>query len=119
MGKTPSRKRYEEENPVVAFRVSRETKEVLNELVEQLDTMKKAWFEQLVAEEQQEVDKAWEQGYEAAKQEYMLEVLCVICPEPIPVKTDDMKEKIADIVMSVADEETDDLFYWRGHPDCL
>jgi len=41
---------------------------VLNELVEQLDTTKKAWPEQLVAEEKQEVDEPWEQGYEAAKQ---------------------------------------------------
>lgn len=119
MGKTPSRKRYEEENPVVAFRVSKETKESLDELVEQLDTTKKAWFERIVAEEKQDVDAAWERGYEAAKEEFMLEIPCVICEEPMPIVKNETKEKIRDIVMAAAHDDSNDLFYWRGHQECL
>lgn len=119
MGKTPSRKRYEEKNPVVAFRVSKETKQALDELAEQLDTTKKAWFEQIIDEKKQDVDEAWQQGYETAKDEYMVKVPCVICGKLMPVERDDMKGKIADLLYSIAHEEPEKLFSWCGHRDCI
>lgn len=119
MGKTPSRERYEQENPVVSFRVSRETKGRLDDLVETLDTTKKDWFERVIHEQAQDVDAAWEDGYQTAKDDYCVKIPCVICDEPIELTDENSKREIASILMDVAHDKTDDLFWWRGHEDCL
>lgn len=119
MGKSPSRERYEEENPVVSFRISQEAKEQLDELVEQLDTTKKDWFEGVIQERAQDTESAWEAGYQAAKDEYCVEIPCVICGEPTELVKEDSKEQVASILMDIADDNTDGLSWWQGHKECL
>lgn len=119
MGKSPSRERYEEQNPVVSFRISKEAKEQFDELVETLDTTKKDWFETVILEQAQDLDNAWEAGYRAAKDEYCVEIPCVICGEPLELTQEETKDEVASILMNVAQENWEDLFWWQGHKDCL
>lgn len=67
----------------------------------------------------QDAESAWEAGYQAAKDEYCVEIPCVICREPVELTDKDSKEKVASILMDIADDKTDDLFWWRGHKECL
>ncbi|OKY77286.1 MAG: hypothetical protein BTN85_1934 [Candidatus Methanohalarchaeum thermophilum] len=72
--KPPSRKKYEKNNPVVGFRISKESKKKLNQIVEELDTTKKEWLEKVIRNEERDIERAkkkakkgsWERGYNAA-----------------------------------------------------
>ncbi len=79
--KPPSRKKYEENNPVVSFRISKEAKKKLNQLIEDLDTTKKDWFEKIINDDKRDIEKvkneasksSWERGYNAAVEDGGLE----------------------------------------------
>ena len=85
--KPPSRERYEEENPVVSFRISREKKAKLDSMMEDFDLTKKAWFESVIDETEQDYaavrEEAHETGYQEAKEKYAVSVPCAECGSPM------------------------------------
>ena len=67
--KPPSRERYEQQNPTVSFRISREKKETLDDLVEGMETTKKEWFETVIEDTKQQYDAVFEQGFTKGRRE--------------------------------------------------
>lgn len=119
--KPPSRRRYEQENPTVSIRISKETKDKLDELVENLETTKKAWFEDLIEEEngrfsavfdqgftkgkkrghEEGYDEGYEEGRRDGYREFVAIVPCVDCGEPVPVNTEERKQKVFEAIENV------------------
>jgi predicted CopG family antitoxin len=103
--KTPSREKYEKENPVVGFRISRE-------LYDRLQSVKKAegksitevlkvgvgLLEVKVRKEKeirvQAYDEGWEKGASEAEELYSVSYSCSVCGEEIVVTTDEEKRAI-------------------------
>jgi len=85
--KPPSRERYERENPNVAFRVAREKKEQLEEMVEAMETIKKDWLETVIDETDQDYtsarEEARESGYKKAKEKFQVPVPCADCGKAV------------------------------------
>lgn len=116
--KPPSRRRYERENPTVSFRISREKKEELDQLVEDLEKTKKDWFEGVIDEERGKFSAAFDQGftegdksgydrgygegYEEGRQdgyeEFVSVVPCVDCGEPVAVNSESRKRELYEAV---------------------
>jgi flagellar biosynthesis/type III secretory pathway protein FliH len=127
--KPPSRERYEAENPVVSFRISREKKENLEELVAEHGTTKKDWLESVITDASQQYDAVWQQGhtkgyeegkqegYQEAKAEYLVEAPCDVCGEPMTVQSEEMKAAIFDLLTQVPRAETAGEWNW-GHSSC-
>ncbi len=61
--KPPSQERYERENQTVSFRISRDKKEQLDELVDDLEIIKKEWLEDIIGEEARDYERVWEEAY--------------------------------------------------------
>ena len=119
-GIPPSRKKYEEDNPVVSCRVPKE-------LYNRLRAIKKAegksmadvlkaglgLFEVKVRTEKEVKQEAYEEGqingYELAESEYKVTYPCSICGESIEVTTDEEKKAIAEYMREDG---------W-GHADCI
>lgn len=119
--KSPSRRRYEQNNPTVSIRISRETKDQLDELVDDLEKTKKSWFEELIEEERgrfravfkqgftkgkdQGVEEGYEEGYRegrrAGYQEFVATVPCVNCGEPVPINTNERKARLFEAIERV------------------
>ncbi len=116
--KPPSRRRYEEENPTVSFRISKNSKEELDQLVQDLDLTKKGWFEGVIAEESGRFSAVFEQGFtkgekkgyddgyddgyeegrQDAYQEYVSVVPCADCGEPVPVNTEERRSRLYETI---------------------
>jgi flagellar biosynthesis/type III secretory pathway protein FliH len=116
--KPPSRRRYEEQNPTVSFRISKEKKEKLNSLVNNLEVTKKEWFESIIDEEstkcsavfQQGLTKGekegfekghaegYDEGYKHAYQEFVAKVPCAVCGEPVAINTERQREELYNTV---------------------
>lgn len=116
--KSPSRKRYEEQNPVVSFRISKDAKEEFDALVDDLDLTKKEWFEQTIEDDSktfksvfeqgktkgrnQGYDEGFDEGYEEGRKdtydEIAVTVPCNECGEPVVIDTDDRHRALWDWV---------------------
>lgn len=120
--KPPSRKKYEENNPIISFRISKEQKEELDQRLENLDITRKEWLENQVQKQRQnqkdiEIDetdkykKGYEEGYkegkEDAKEEFIMKVPCDICGEPMTVINEDCKETIYEIIETTSNLDRD------------
>lgn len=116
--KPPSRRRYEAENPTVSFRISKDAKEELEALTEDLEITKKCWFEQLIQEEedrysdvfqeghskgkQEGYDDGYEDGYEEGRkdgyQEFVATVPCIDCGKPVAVNSEQRKKRVYEAI---------------------
>lgn len=105
----PSRKKYEENNPVISFRVSKELHDRLQiakekERMSYTDVLKAGLgliVVKMKAEERkrQEIwDKGWEKGIAEAEEAYAITFPCSVCGEVIYVDTDDKKEAIRSFI---------------------
>lgn len=124
--KSPSRRRYEEANPTVSFRISKGKKDELDELVDDLEITKKEWFESVIDDErgkfsavfQQGKTKGEQQGYEKghakgydegfddAYDEMVATVPCIVCGEAVAVNTDQRQKELYDTIKNINYEWT-------------
>lgn len=116
--KPPSRKKYEANNPTVSFRISRESKEELDQLFEGLDMTKKDWLEGVIADESGRFsavfqqgftkgkkrghDEGYDEGYEDGRketyEEYVPVVPCIECGEPVPINTEARRKTLYETI---------------------
>jgi len=115
--KTPSRKRYEEENPTVSFRISKERKGDFDEMVEGLETTKKEWFETIIEEREQTYSQVFKQGFTKGRKQGYSEgysegyddgsvdaapvVPCAACEEPLRLDGEDGRQQLWDVMESM------------------
>jgi len=93
--KSPSRERYEKENPTVSGRMPKEKRDkfyanlaksgrsvsdALNSLADDLELKVRP------------IDEVWQARYEEAKNLYMVTYPCSVCGEPIPITHPETKE---------------------------
>ncbi|MFP4052154.1 MAG: hypothetical protein ACLFVB_10495 [Thermoplasmata archaeon] len=129
----PSKKRYNKRNPVISFRVSKEVKEKLDEIIEERKTTKKEWFEGIINDENNSQEEAfrngYDKGYRDAKNKYKVEYPCNVCGEPIIVTQKGVKEMIWNILYKINHEvkgpghakhkeDTGNLSFDWGHNSC-
>jgi len=114
--RTPSRIKYELKRPTVSFRISKE-------LYERLQAVKEAegksttevlkvgvgLLEVKNRKEKEVRDQDYEEGYEEAKNLYMVTYFCEICGKTIEVMSTKQKEAIRRYMLK----------YGWGHADCV
>lgn len=141
--KPPSRRKYEEQNPTVSFRISKTAKGKLNEHVADLKITKKEWFENLIEDErgrfravfrqgftkgrkrgrEEGYDEGYEDGRRAGYKKGVAKVPCAECGEAVAVDSDDRKQKLYEAIERVNTEWTalpppDTLECDIRHSDC-
>ncbi len=91
--KPPSRKRYEQNNPTISFRVSREVHDKLKDHLARrhvsfADFVKESLgVQQLQIPDVGKIRKAaWNEGYSKAKANYEICLSCSECQQPISIK---------------------------------
>jgi len=93
--KSPSRERYEKENPTISARVPKETRDMLLVNLAKLGMTLPDALKVLAGELEVKVvpiDEARQAGYEEAKNLYMVTFPCDVCGKPIPIKNPKTKE---------------------------
>jgi len=93
--KSPSRERYEKENPTVSGRIPKETRHNLLLNLKKMGMTLPDALKVLAGELEVKVrpiDEARRQGYEEAKNHYMVTYPCYICGKPIPITSLKAKE---------------------------
>ena len=85
--KKPARRRYENQNPVVSVRISREKAQQFDEIAEGMEVSKKEWLEGKIEGSKQDMEKvrekAYDKGFEEAKEKFMVTVPCAKCGDPM------------------------------------
>ena len=100
----PSRVRYEERNPVVSLRISREFHEELEDLrittgMSMADILK-AGLDKIQADAEEIYERGFRDGYEVAEEEFKVMATCFRCKRPhLAVTSAKMKEAVARSVM--------------------
>lgn len=93
--KSPSREKYEKENPTVSGRVPKETRDRLNVNLAKQDMSLADALKVLAGELElkvRPVDEARQVGYKEAKNHYLITFPCDVCGKPIPIKKPKTKE---------------------------
>jgi flagellar biosynthesis/type III secretory pathway protein FliH len=137
--KTPSRKRYEERNPTVSFRISKQRKEDFDEMVEGLETTKKEWFETIIEEREQTYSQVFKQGFTKGRRQGYDDgynegyddgsvdaapvVPCVECGEALRLDGEDGRQQLWDVIesmrgMSAPTQDTMELVADLIHSEC-
>ena len=108
--KTPSRLKYEQNNPVSSSRIDKQLKETLREIKEkeglsQADVLRRgAGLVEVKMRKEEEIrqqayDRGYDKGYEdaakAAEELYAVPYRCIKCGKEIIVTTDEEKKAIA------------------------
>ena len=96
--KSPSREKYEKENPTVSARVPKETRDRLLVNLAKLGMVLPDALKVLAGELELKVkpiDEARKEGYEEAKNLYMVTFPCDVCGKPIPIKNPKTKEAVS------------------------
>ena len=109
--KSPSRERYEKENPTVSARLPIETRDRLLAVLPKLGMSLADAFKVLAGELETKampIDEARRQSYEKAKNYYMVTYPCIVCGKQIPITS----RKAKDAVMRYMVEHR-----W-GHAEC-
>jgi len=107
--KPPSRVKYEQNHPVVSFRVSKEIYDELNTMREHTgyslaEIVKKAIDKQFV-----DVEMAYLEGCEAGEKAFAVTYPCSVCGKTIFVNSDEEKKAIARYMNE----------HGWGHSDCV
>jgi len=93
--KSPSRERYEKENPTVSGRIPKETRHNLLLNLKKIGMTLPGALKVLAGELEVKVrpiDEARRQGYEEAKNHYMVTYPCSVCGKLIPLTSQKAKE---------------------------
>jgi len=93
--KSPSRERYEKENPTVSGRIPKETRHNLLLNLKKIGMTLPGALKVLAGELEVKVrpiDEARRQGYEEAKNHYMVTYPCSVCGKLIPLTSPKAKE---------------------------
>ncbi len=110
--KSPSREKYEKENPTVSARVPEETRERLRVVLPKLGMSLADALKVLAGELEVKVtpiDEARQAAYEEAKNLHMVTYPCEICGKTIEVMSTKQKEAIRRYMLK----------YGWGHADCV
>ncbi len=110
--KSPSRERYEQENPTVSARVSKETRDKLLEVLPKLGMSLSDAFKVLAGELEVKagpIDEARRQGYEEAKKLYMVTYQCFICGKPLVITSPETKRVVSKFLTT----------HGWGHKKCI
>lgn len=95
----PSRARYEEANPTVSIRVSRELKGELDELKimgQSMAVVLQAGLDRLKPDIEQSYERGYVDGYEVAEEEFKVLATCSRCGKAqLPVAGEKMKAAVA------------------------
>ena len=118
--RTPSRVKYEQNHPIVSFRISKE-------LYDRLEVAKKAEGKSITdvlkiglgllevkMRNEKEIrdqanDEGWEEGTKAAEELFSVPYSCSVCGKEIVVTTEDEKSAIREYMRE----------YGWGHADCI
>ena len=97
----PSRVRYEEANPTVSVRISREFHKELEDLKEMADLsmadILKAGLDRLKPDTEASYERGLKDGYEVAEEEFRVMAPCGACGEAhLPVTSKAMKAAVAE-----------------------
>ena len=101
-GKPPSRKKYEEENPTVSARVPKETRHNLLLNLKKIGMSLAEALKVLAGELELKVkpiDEARKEGYEEAKNLYMVPYPCSVCGEPMAITSKKAKEAVMEFMI--------------------
>lgn len=93
--KSPSREKYEKENPTVSAQVPKETRDGLRVSLAKLGMSLANALKVLAGELEvkvRPVDEARQAGYDEAKNRYMVPFPCNTCGDPIPIISKKAKE---------------------------
>jgi len=93
--KPPSKIRYDESHPTVSVRVTRELYDQLKELREESGKSLGDILREALKLQAPSVKKAYQRGYEAAKNEFAVFYKCSVCGGNLTVTTAKEKEAIA------------------------
>ena len=96
--KSPSRERYEKENPTVSGRIPKETRHNLLLNLKKMGMTLPDALKVLAGELELKVkpiDEARKEGYEEAKNLYTVTFPCDVCGKPIPIKNPKTKEAVS------------------------
>jgi hypothetical protein len=93
--KPPSREKYEKDNPTVSGRIPKETRSKLLLNLKKLGMSLPDALKVLAGElkiKVRPIDEARQQGYEEAKNLYIVTFPCDVCGKPIPITSPKTKE---------------------------
>jgi len=110
--KSPSRERYEKENPTVSARVPKETRDRLLEVLPKLGMSLSDAFKVLAGELEVKavpIDEARRQGYEEAKNHYTVTYQCFICGKSIVITSPETKGVVSKFLTT----------HGWGHKKCI
>lgn len=96
--KSPSREKYEKENPTVSARLPKETRDRLCGVLAKLGMSLSAALKVLAGDLEvkiRPIDEARQAGYEEAKDRYMITFPCSVCGEMIPITNPKTKEAVS------------------------
>ena len=115
--KKPARRRYENKNPVVSVRISREKARQFDEITEEMELSKKDWLEKQIEGSKQEVDrvreKAHKDGFEEAREIFAVMVPCGTCGKELVLRNDVDQDGASDRVFELLDGLS---IGWTGRP---
>ena len=109
--KSPSRQKYERQNPTVSARVSEETRGRLRAVLPQLGMSLADALKVLAGELEVKaipIDQAKKLGYEEAKNLYLVTYPCNVCGKPMSITTAKAKEAAARFMVE----------HGWGHTEC-
>lgn len=107
----PSREKYEKENPTVSARVPKETREKLLVALSRLGMSLTDALKVLAGELEVKaipIDQARKQGYEEARNLYMVTYPCDVCGKPVAITSPKTKEVVSKYMAK----------YGSGHAKC-
>ena len=96
--KSPSREKYEKENPTVSARLPKETRDKLRGVLARLGVSLADALKVLAGDLEvkiRPIDEARQAGYEEAKNRYMVTFPCSVCGEMIPITNLKTKEAVS------------------------
>ena len=86
MAKPPSRVRYEKSHPVISFRVSQEEHDQFKNLLAKKGQSQREFFKEAIGIQEPKYEKAYNNGFEEAKQKFRIWYYCNVCGEKIWIK---------------------------------
>lgn len=107
--KPPSKVKYDEAHPTVSVRVTRELYDRLTELREQSGKSLGDILKEALKLQAPSTKKAYQLGYEAAKQEFAISYKCSVCGGNLTVSSAKEKEAIAGYMRE----------HGWGHSECV
>jgi flagellar biosynthesis/type III secretory pathway protein FliH len=95
--RSPAKRRYDEQHPVISFRVTEQAYERLKDvLVKQNKSIGTFFREALEIEQRNYAEarrRAYEQGFKEAKEKYAVAVTCISCYDGFYISSEELKDE--------------------------